>query len=100
MKANKPDLREPLPISQALAISTSIGTQAGCAGVVLILGAVLLGRWLDGQLGSAPWVTLVLIVLSMPVSLLFMFRIVMRSVERLQAPDRSEENELDHDEIP
>ena len=100
MKANKPDLREPIPISKALAIASSIGTQAGCAGVVLIIGAVLLGRWLDGQLGSAPWVTLVLIVLSMPLSLLFMFRIVMRSVERLQAADRNEENELDHDEIP
>ena len=100
MKANKPDLRKPIPVSQALAISTSIGSQAGCAGVILILGAVLLGRWLDSQLGSAPWGTLVLIVLSMPVSLLFMFRIVMRSIERLQTANRNEEKELDHDEIP
>jgi F0F1-type ATP synthase assembly protein I len=98
MNANKPDPKQPMPMSRALGIASTIGVQAGCAGVILIIGAVLLGRWLDGQFGSAPWITLTFILLSMPLSLLVIFRMVMQSVRRLEAANRAEEEKADHGE--
>ena len=85
-------------MSRAFGIASTIGIQAGCAGVVLIIGAVLLGKWLDAQLGSAPWITLALILLSMPLSLVAIFRVVMQSVKRIEAANRTEEDKADHGE--
>lgn len=99
MNANEPDARQRAAVRQALAQGTTLGTQAGCAGVALILGALLLGRWLDSQLGSGPWISLGLLLLSIPLSLYVMVRVVLRAAGRPRASDQTEEKKSDHGEI-
>ena len=80
MNPNDPDALQRAAVRQALAQGTTLGTQAGCAGVALILGALLLGRWLDSQFGTRPWLSLGLLCLSIPTSLYLMVRLVLRAV--------------------
>lgn len=75
-------------ISQGLAQGSAIGLQVGCLGAGLVVGALLLGLWLDGQLGTRPWVTLGLMLVSMPVSVYAMFRLALRAARSLQARER------------
>jgi hypothetical protein len=53
-----------------------IAGQVGCVTLVIILAAVLGGLWLDNHFQTRPVFTLVLIVASIPVSLLAMLYIV------------------------
>jgi magnesium-transporting ATPase (P-type) len=53
--------------------------QVGCLTIVIILVAFLAGRWLDNQFGSDALFTVILMVASVPVTLVVMFWVV-RSV--------------------
>jgi magnesium-transporting ATPase (P-type) len=53
--------------------------QVGCLTIVIILAAFLAGRWLDNQFGSDALFTVILMVASVPVTLVVMFWVV-RSV--------------------
>ncbi|WP_322507396.1 AtpZ/AtpI family protein [Anaerolinea sp.] len=58
--------------------------QAGCATLVIILGAVLGGLWLDAQFQTRPLITLILVFASIPVSLLVMFFIVRSTTSKIK----------------
>lgn len=47
--------------------TTLLAVNLGIA--VMIVGAVLLGHWLDGIFDTSPWIMLTLIILSIPASL-------------------------------
>jgi F0F1-type ATP synthase assembly protein I len=81
-------------LNQSLVQGAKIGLQIGCAGVVLTLGALLLGLWLDGQLHTKPWATLALLLASMPISVYVVFRLAQRAAYLAQRRDRhSDEDE-------
>ena len=61
-----------------LALAAVTG-QVGCLTIVIILAAFFAGRWLDNQFGSDALFTVVLMVASVPVTLVVMFWVV-RSV--------------------
>jgi magnesium-transporting ATPase (P-type) len=61
-----------------LALAAVTG-QVGCLTIVILLAAFLAGRWLDNQFGSDALFTVVLMVASVPVTLVVMFWVV-RSV--------------------
>ena len=72
--------------------------------VVLVVGGLVAGIWLDGQLGTRPAFTLTLILLSIPVSLFLTVRSVLGGVRAIQSqadqaspagPDDSPEEEED-----
>jgi len=52
----------------------SSATGLGCLTPAIVLGAILLGRWLDAQFGTKPLILLVLVLSSIPVSLLVVVR--------------------------
>ncbi len=58
----------------------------GCIVLVIVLGALGLGLWLDNLLGTRPWLTLGLVVLSIPVSLVALVYGALRTARRIQAP--------------
>ncbi len=71
--------------------------QVGCVTLVVILGAILLGIWLDGRLQTKPMFTIGLAIASIPVTLVAMIWIVRSATSRLQVKsgknsDRSEED--------
>ncbi|MHB0989412.1 MAG: AtpZ/AtpI family protein [Bellilinea sp.] len=61
----------------------SIAGQVGCLTLVIILGAVFLGLWLDSRLGTRPWWTIGLVLGSIPVSLVVMLFVVRLAVSKI-----------------
>jgi len=59
--------------------------QVGCVTLVIILAAVLGGLWLDSRFQTRPLFTLVLVVASIPVSLMAMLFIVRLVTSRIKA---------------
>ena len=60
--------------------------QVGCLTVVIILAAFLGGRWLDNQIGSDALFTVILMVASVPVTLIVMFWVVRKVTARFAKP--------------
>ncbi|MFQ6100286.1 MAG: AtpZ/AtpI family protein [Anaerolineae bacterium] len=60
--------------------------QIGCLTVVVILGALALGLWLDSHLGTRPWFTLGLVLGSIPVSLILSVYVALATARRTQPP--------------
>jgi ATP synthase protein I len=65
--------------------ASSVGLELGLS----VVFGVLIGRWLDGKLGTAPWLMLALLVLGLVAG----FRSVLRAVRRA---DRAAEAEARH----
>ena len=72
-----------------LALASTV-SQVGCVTVVLVVGALLLGLWLDKVLGTQPILTIILILVSIPVSLYSVVRIALSATKRIQPPDDAE----------
>jgi len=62
-----------------------VAGQVGFLTLVIVLGAVLGGLWLDSRLGTRPLATLFLVVLSIPVSVVIMVVVVRSAVSRIKA---------------
>jgi F0F1-type ATP synthase assembly protein I len=62
----------------------SVTGSVGCLTVVIILGAILGGMWLDGHYGTKPTWTLTLALLSIPVSVVAMILVVRAIIKRIQ----------------
>ncbi len=61
----------------------SLAGQIGCVVPVIILAAVLGGLWLDRHLGTGRWITLGLLLASLPLSILVTFRLALRTAQEL-----------------
>lgn len=74
--------------------------QSGCGSVGLIIGMLLAGLWLDSLLDTRPAFTLVLLLLSIPLSLGLMFYMVLSATSRISPPPKptgaDEREEKDH----
>lgn len=55
-----------------LLVLGSGATGAGCTTIILLLGAIFVGQWLDRLLGTEPWLLLTLILAAIPLSLFMM----------------------------
>lgn len=58
---------------------------AGCFTVVLVIGAIFLGQWLDQKLGTEPWLLLILLFISIALSLIMMVRSALTAARTAQA---------------
>ncbi len=65
-------------------ILAAVVSQVGCLTTFIVVVALLVGLWLDARFGTRPWGTIVLLVLSVPVTLVLMFWIVRRLTGRIQ----------------
>lgn len=70
----------------------AIAGQAGVSTVLLVIGALLLGLWLDSLAGLRGPFTIGLVVLSVPLSLLVMLRTVLAATRAIQPPARHEDH--------
>src|SRR5512133_1244230 len=68
--------------------------QVGCVTLIIILAAVLGGLWLDSRFHTRPVFTLVLVIASIPVSLLAMLYIVRLVTSKIKAgPQKTNKND-------
>ena len=72
----------------------SVTGLVGCLTLVIIIAALLLGLWLDGHFDTKPLFTLVLMIGSVPVTLVVMFMVVTSATKRLKTepPEKTVEN--------
>lgn len=70
--------------------------QVGCLTLVIVMGSVLAGLWLDNRFGTRPWFTLGLVVASIPVSLVVMVIVTRAAVKKIKtspAPNKGTEED-------
>lgn len=73
-------------------------TQSGCLVVALVLIAVVAGIWLDRVLGTRPVITLVLVLGSVPLTLLLLFRMATQAMSAVPPPVKPAEKALYDDD--
>jgi len=81
MKPQKPPA---ITVISNLALASMV-SQVGCITVVIVVGALLLGLWLDNVLGTKPFLTIALLLLSVPVSTYSLVRIALSTAAQFQA---------------
>lgn len=78
--------------------------QVGCLTVLIILVAFFAGRWLDNQFGSDALFTVVLMIGSIPVTLVAMFWVVRSVTSRFAKPSgqntKKDEEGIDSGKTP
>jgi magnesium-transporting ATPase (P-type) len=78
--------------------------QVGCLTIVIILVAFFAGRWLDNQFGFDALFTVILMVASVPVTLIVMFWVVRSATARFAKPpvqnSEQEEEGIDRGNTP
>lgn len=62
----------------------SMMSQVGCVTVVIILGALLLGLWVDSQFDTKPLFTIVFLLGSIPVSVYSLVRVALSTAAQMQ----------------
>ena len=68
----------------------AVAGQVGCTTVILIIGALLLGLWLDSQFGVKGPFTIILLLLSIPISLYLVLRIALGAVRAIRPAETEE----------
>jgi F0F1-type ATP synthase assembly protein I len=86
----KPKETPVVTVAHSLAL-TSMVSQIGCVTVVIVLGGLLAGLWLDTQFGTKPVLTIVMLLLSIPVSMYSLIRIALSTVAQFQAMNKQSE---------
>ena len=69
----------------------AVTSQVGCITVVITLAALFAGLWLDNQFDTRPVITVVLTLLSLPVTLVTMFVVVRWTTSKMLLPKPEEE---------
>ena len=64
----------------------TVAAQVGCITLVIIFLALFAGLWLDARTGRRGVFTVILLILSAPVSLFITLRIALNMVSRIQLP--------------
>jgi len=63
--------------------------QVGCITLVIVLGAVFLGLWLDNHFQTKPVLTLVTVLVSVPISVVAMFIVARGAAKRVKVVETS-----------
>jgi hypothetical protein len=75
----------------------AVASQVGILTTVIVVGSLLLGLWIDSRLGTRPTYTIILIVASVPVTLVMMFWVVRRVTQNIKPgpmpPEKDDEQE-------
>ncbi len=64
-----------------------VAGQVGCLTLLIVLAAVLGGLWLDQRFQTKPILTIVLLVVSIPISLLVMLGVVRSATRRIKVEE-------------
>jgi F0F1-type ATP synthase assembly protein I len=57
--------------------------QVGCLTLVIVLGAVFGGMWLDSRMGTKPFGTIILVAVSVPIAIFVMLKVVRATLRKL-----------------
>ena len=80
--------RKPIPPGVPVQRMLMVGGEVGGVTLLIVLGAVFGGIWLDRVIGTGWIFTITLVVLSAPLSLVLTFWLAMRAVRDLNPPSQ------------
>lgn len=80
------------PVRQVFGLRTAVlGGEIGCLTLLIVLGAVFGGLWLDRTIGTEkPIITIILVLISAPLALTLTYYRAMQAVKDIQAKPASE----------
>ncbi len=87
MSSNRPE-----GIVKNLTLASML-SQIGCITVVIVIGALLGGLWLDNLLKTKPLFTILLLVLSMPLSVYSLVRVALSTAAQFQSDYKKEKED-------
>ena len=73
---------------RVIGLATELGLRLGLTAAGLVVLGLIVGRWLDARLGTAPWATLVGILLGAVSGQVALYRLVTNAIERFVASPR------------
>lgn len=76
----------------------AVAGQVGCLTLVIVLAALFGGLWLDNYFQTKPMFTIVLMVASIPVTLVLMFWVVRAATSRLQKNSNQSAEKMEEEE--
>jgi F0F1-type ATP synthase assembly protein I len=65
-------------------------SQVGCVTVVIVVGALLAGLWVDSLFNTRPLFTIVFLLVSIPVSVYSLVRVALSTAAQFQAEIKNE----------
>lgn len=74
-------------IFYSVSLAAVVG-QVGCLTLIIVLAALFGGLWLDNQFGTEPVITILLMVASVPVTLIMMFLVVKAATSRIKSDSK------------
>jgi len=80
-------------LSRIVVLATELGMTMGLMAAGLAILGLFLGRWLDSQLGTAPVITLALLIVGALVGQVAIYRLAIESSRRL-SPDSAQDSHL------
>lgn len=75
---------------RVIGLATELGLRLGLTAAGLVVLGLIVGRWVDARLGTAPWATLAGILLGAVVGQVALYRLVTSAVERFVVSPRLE----------
>ena len=87
-------ITESVPRQTALNM-TIIGLvgQVGCFTLLILLASVFIGLWLDTQFGTRPWITIGMLIASIPIALVVMFFVTRKATDKFKREFESRQKE-------
>jgi F0F1-type ATP synthase assembly protein I len=76
----------------------AVAGQVGFLTVIIVIVFLVVGWWLDNRLGTYPGFLIGALIISMPVTLFLMFKVVRAATERMKF-ESPEENETPQEEV-
>jgi len=74
-----------------------VAGQVGCLTLLVIIGTILGGLWLDARFATRPLFTVLLLVGSVPVTIILMFWVVRKATARIKPAANKEINSVQED---
>jgi multisubunit Na+/H+ antiporter MnhG subunit len=84
------DENRQLAFSMALAVVLGLG---GLLTLLIVMGALLTGLWLDNNLNTRPLFTILLMIVSAPVSIYLMYRVAMYGISKMTPASKNSQGE-------
>lgn len=63
-----------------------VAGQVGCLTLIIVVAALFAGLWLDNQFHTRPLFTLILMIASVPVTIVVMYRVATAATARIKPP--------------
>ncbi len=73
----------------------AVASQVGCLTLVIIIGALIAGLWLDRSFATKPLFTILLMLASMPLTLYVMLRVVQGATSRIKPVIKKNDEHLE-----